>query len=287
VNGWSVGSGMSEAVARTVLNHGDFDAWIDPPLADDVEALVSLRESQRAQRVAQIRKTHDEARYVVFGQVTDFAHTGDLARDNRRWGFFGRKNEAIVAIQFNVFDLEAERVIAADHVYGVADAPRTSTDKLYKGLAFGSYVFWNTPLGKASEQAIKKAVDALYRALPVDTLANVDEGGIRIAQQLSARRVALTVDDPDRLADGERYFVWHYDSDAATWRPVMDVDRDVQIEAVISRSGSGVTALLKGKQPVELELEGAILRAESWSPVDTEPLTTVVGEPSETELDDR
>jgi curli biogenesis system outer membrane secretion channel CsgG len=275
VGQWDVGSGMSEAMARTALNHGAFDAWIDPPLADSVEALIALKETQRAQRVAEIRKTHEYARYVVFGRVTDFAHTADLARDTRRRGLFGRKNEAIVAIQFNVFDLEAERVVAADHVYGVAGATKTPAKELYKGLAFGSYVFWNTPLGKASEEAIENAVDAMHRALPVETLTDPDGGRIRIARQISSRRVELSVDEPKRIADGQRYYVWRFDEEAGEWRPVMDVDRDVQIEAVISRGGGRTIALLTGKKAVEIELKGAALRAEAWAPAPAEPLNAV------------
>jgi hypothetical protein len=45
---WSnVGPGMSDALARTLLNHGDFDVWINPNLARRVEMLIDTSADDR------------------------------------------------------------------------------------------------------------------------------------------------------------------------------------------------------------------------------------------------
>jgi curli biogenesis system outer membrane secretion channel CsgG len=255
---WNVGPGMSEALAQAALNHAEFDAWIDPPLARRVEALVQLKETQRAEQIRSIRQTHREARYVVYGKVTDFAHTADISKKAKELGLFKDYNQAIAAIQLHVFDLDAERVVATDHVFGVWPAPDEPSAEIYRGLAFGSYMFWTTPLGHASEEAIDKALEVLNRAIPPT------DAQIRIVRQIGPRRVELEVDEQRRLIEGRRYYVWLRDSETGRYTPVMDEARGAQVEAyIVSANRFSRVALLKGQKPIEVELAGAVLRGVS------------------------
>ena len=269
-----VGAGISEALAKTVLNHGEFDAWIDPLLADSVQQLVKApadmrqafrnRVQQRTEELQRIRRTHRNVRYVIYGEVTDFAHTADVSEEAQRWGIFGKKREAIVAIQLNVFDVEAERVVGTDHVYGVAGAKKTPTEETYANIAFGSILFWSTPLGKAAEEAIEKSVAVLNRAVPAS-----DEE-LRVAKLIGPRRILIDgVDRHRRLVPGKRYFIWLKPkrmpgeigmggAEAANdpsrnpyFRPLLD-SAGFQLEAVVTTAHhSTAEALVKGLWPVD------------------------------------
>lgn len=300
-----VGEGISEALAQTVLNYGDFDAWIDPLLADSVQQLVNApvgqrsafrsRVKQRAEELQRIRRTHRDVRYVIYGEVTDFAHTADVSEDARRWGIFGKKREAIVAIQLNVFDVEAERVVATDHVYGVAGAKKTPTEKTYENIAFGSILFWSTPLGEASEEAIEEAVAVLNRAVPAS-----DET-LRVTKLIGTRKIEVEgANRHRRFVPGKRYYIWIRDEAAKTMEPLMDETLGKQLEAVITNAHhSTAEALVKGLWPLErypsaLRGEGKVAVLDTVSQADVEAWNGDLGngelrylKGAATELEDR
>lgn len=251
-----IGPGMSEALAQTVLNHGDFDVWIDPPLARRVEALVDESAERRAAEIAEIRRTHTKARFVVYGTVTDFQHTTDITPELRRRGHASNDNEAIVALQLNIFDLDAERVVASDHVLGTAASSETSAAKLYDGVAFGSYVFWSTPLGEASTETIAHAMGMLNRVVPPR------DDSIRITRVVSPRQVRVASGPYDQLARGDRFFVCRAveDGDKVRYEPLHDVDTGAVLEAQLLNSARiGSTAWITGKVDVSVDLRGAVL----------------------------
>ncbi len=258
VNDWNVGPNMSIALAQAALNHGEIDAWIDPPLAGRVETLVNRSAKQRHAEIKAIQRTHDQVRYVVYGRVTDFAHTVDFPVEAQRWGLFGRRNEAVVAIQFDVFDLKAERVVVSDHVFGTAKASKTPSGELYQGIGFGSYMFWNSPLGLASTVAIENALEKLNKTVPT-----TDEE-IRIVKQTGDRKLQISAESNRRYIPGRRYFVWLMNDQTGEFEPVFDPDTNLQLEAYIASAvRSSTTALLKGAKPETVDLRGAVLRTVS------------------------
>ncbi|MCP3903541.1 MAG: hypothetical protein GY715_07880 [Planctomycetes bacterium] len=246
-----VGPGMGNALARTLLNHGDFDVWINPHLARRVEALTDTSPQQRALQLAEIRDAFPEVRLVVTGRVTDFHHTTDVAPGVKR-------GIAVVAIQLDVFDLELGRVVASDHVHGSAPAPDAPSPEVYTGITFDSYLFWSSPLGKASDQCVRESMAVLNRVVPTR------DDSIRIVRQVDPRRVQIAGGAEQQL-DGERkYFVYVHDEATDALEPVLDRDTRLPLEARIERSGRiATTAWLLGEKPVELDLRGAVLREQA------------------------
>ena len=146
---------------RAIYNDGDFEVRIAPGIEQKVSAPGFLQ-SQRPVSASPV-----EIDYVIVGKVTDFHHTAALPKDASRWGLFGRRKEAVVAIEWRVVDVQARRVVAADHTYGTAEASRKkSVEELYAGLDVSAYLFWNTPLGRAAHQAVDKSIERMRELLP-------------------------------------------------------------------------------------------------------------------------
>ena len=147
-----VGPELSEALRGTLANRRGLAVTVDPSLGRVVEGILAGR-GGRAEQFAQLRREQPEARYVVIGQVTDFDH---VARD-RGWDLLSSKRQALVAIEFSVVDLHAERLVLTDHVHATAPADERDPADVYDHISVSSYRFWSTPLGRASADAIADA----------------------------------------------------------------------------------------------------------------------------------
>jgi curli biogenesis system outer membrane secretion channel CsgG len=250
-----IGPGFSDAFAGLLVNRGEFDVLSDSYLSRSVQSIVSGPLSQRSARLAQLRESEPDVRYVVTGRVTDFYHSTDMPREAQRWGVFSRKKEAVVAIRLNIIDVQSGRIIATDHVRGTAPTSDTPTKELYANIALGSFAFWNTPLGRASEAALEAAAEMLERAVP-----HGEPSMIRIVRQVGPRKVVLAVDEGGTLVRGQDFYVCLYDPATGELRLVRDPDTELPLQARIesTRRGSS-TAWLRGLKPVETDLRGAVL----------------------------
>ena len=115
---------MSDALVRTLINRGEFDARLDARFAREAKLIVNGSPDQREARLEKLRDLHPDVRYVVTGSVTDFHHTDDVPRETRRRGLLlTRKREAVVAVQMDVIDLDAGRIVSTDHLHGTAPRP--------------------------------------------------------------------------------------------------------------------------------------------------------------------
>ncbi|MBT8487159.1 MAG: hypothetical protein KJO43_16395 [Phycisphaerae bacterium] len=247
-----VGRGMSEALARTILNHGSFDVWVDDAMARHVTAAMSQPVAKRRIALDRIRREHRRVSYVVAGRVTDFTHTTDKPKEVRRWGLLGRRREAVVALELTVFDLHTGHAVTSDHLVGTARAPRTPTAELYANMAFGEYLFWSTPLGAASESVLERAMAILDRTVP-------DGQGVRVVAQLAPRELRIDTLDPE-AEPGERYFVCLVDPATGDHRPVLDADTHRPLTARVETTrGRTDRAWLLGRRPRAADLTGARL----------------------------
>jgi hypothetical protein len=171
-----VGTALSEALRRALLQEAAFEVWIESePIAGGAGhgAVPDGQKNEKRKKIATAATgpadeddPPGDPRYVVTGRVTDFHHTGELARDVRRWGLFGKKKEAIVAVNLTVTDTRTNRIVATDHVKGTASAGWAPSAEVYAGIEMGSYLFWSTPLGRASNKAIDEAADRIIAVVP-------------------------------------------------------------------------------------------------------------------------
>lgn len=250
-----VGQYMSDALARALMHDGAFDVWINPRLTRKVETALALPAAEHEQALGQISREHENVRYVLTGKVTDFYHSTDLPTEVTRWGVFGRRNEAVVAIDLRIVDLKSRRVVGAHHLNGTARAGSGPSGDLYGGVALDSYVFWSTPLGRASKAAIERAVERTVRFVPGGV------GDAVVEERLTRRRLGITGGSRAGLVSGREYYLLRPETttgdrvirDSDNGRPLM-----VRIESAGRNSARG---FMLGVPPLEQQVRGAVLRS--------------------------
>lgn len=278
--GWrEIGPGMSEALSRALLNRGRYDVIIKPALSRNLQKLAGESAPQEDPSLDEVRAAHPEVEFVVIGAVTDFQHTTDLPEElaPRTWTGSPRR-EAIVAIDLVVVDLRNERLVSAEHVTGTAPSGKTPSRTLYKDVAFGSYVFWNTPLGRASTNAIERAVsriDALVpEMVPAGSYSIAASGSAwneaRIAQQTSLRGVEIAGGRNCGLLPNQLYALLPANAQTSDDALLRDVDTGrLMLVKIHDASEGSASGWLMGKCDEPQRLAGARLRPVPASAADT------------------
>ncbi|MBX3374629.1 MAG: hypothetical protein KF817_12430 [Phycisphaeraceae bacterium] len=250
----SVGLSLSENFARTILVDGAYDARIDAAFGRSVEAALALAPGRRRTELERLRAARPEVDYVVVGRVTDFVHSTDLPDDLRRRRLFGSRREAIVAIQMDVVRMTSGEVVATDHVVGYADATRVPPAELYKGIDPKSYLFWSTPLGRASRSTIDRCARIL------ETTAGAAGDVLRLTGWTGTRRVEV-VGGAHRGIRAGRYFAYAIGDDQVTVEPVYDPDTRQPVEVRIDRGGGrSADGFMLGRPPLAVDLRRIVLR---------------------------
>ena len=191
---------MQKAFSRALLKSGRFEVVNDSLLANQAEDAINAYGNERTQILQEIRRSlGTTSAFVIQGRVTDFLHTKDAPESVRRLSWFEEANDALVAVDLTAIGLQKGRTIYSDQLVATATTVNDTSDQ-YGDLEFGSYLFWSTPLGKASKEVINEAVEqlALIRgATPgIATIASFEEGSR-----------AVEVQNGSALEDGGIYFL--------------------------------------------------------------------------------
>jgi hypothetical protein len=186
--GWDdIGAEIAAALRRTLLNESGFDVRIHPPPSGSTPSPKPWSKA-KAKRVS--------------AKVTDFHHTKELPKGIARWSVIMRKNEAVSAIEWKLVDVLENRVVAADHIYGVAKASGKNVERQYKNLHVSNYMFWSSPLGHASRKAIERTVNRIQEILPERSRRVI------LAKRLGIRKVEVDGGWVFGINEGETYYLY-------------------------------------------------------------------------------
>lgn len=278
-----VGRSLSAALSRALMNDGRYNVLIREDLSIRVGRVIRNTALDHHDELTRLSREHPDVDYVVTGKVTDFHHTGDLPGEVSRWGVFGRRNEAIAAIDVRIVDMQSRRVVGADHLKGTAPAGRTASLELYRNIAIDSYLFWSTPLGRASKRAIEQAVARTEAVIPPRAMASArGEPAPGDPQVLNAwgRRIEIIGGTNAGLVRGGRYYLLQQAADGGDWTPVRDriTDQPLMV-SILTVDPTSSRGMLMGERPRDFELRGALLRP-SLLPASTTAVSS--GDPAAT-----
>jgi len=210
-----VGRAVSDAFSRSLMQQGGYyDVRINERLAeearrwarfdtaaDTMPAEADALTAEQRQARDRISRDREDVDYVILGKVTDFYHTSDLPDEASRLGLLGRRNEAIVSVDLRIVDTRSMKVVGTDHLMGTANAGQTRSHELYENIALDSYLFWNTPLGRAGRRAIDRAIPRAMAMTP----RRGDESGAMLAERSASstpeRDASLAESPPTDEAD--------------------------------------------------------------------------------------
>jgi len=189
---WSgIAPEMQQSFTRALLKTGKFD-------------IVQSRSSAEQSRIA----------FIIESKITDFMHTTDAPESVRRLDWFTEANDAVVAIDLTATNLHSGQVIYSDQIIATASAGDKEIDQ-YGSLEFGSYLFWSTPLGRASTEVLDEAVEQLA------TLRGSIPGVVRITQYEVGKR-EVTLSSGGLLDDGGIYYIGSEDTVTGEFTAIED-----------------------------------------------------------------
>ncbi len=250
-----VGEHVSRLIQRNLAGDRRFNARLDAGIGRSVDKVLFEHGSSPREQFESIVRAHPDVDYVITGRVTDFHHTADLPEDVSRRNLLGRRrNEAVVAFEAHIVDLHAKRVIVTEDFVGVTSARGTDTDEIYAGLALESYLFRNTPLGRAGDEA----VDRLVRRM--DAMAPLEPEELRIVELEGRRRVTIVGGREHGVSSGQQYYVYTVPEGRSTPEPVMDpaLGRPLAVRIDHVRQDWS-TAWLLGEPPEHVNLRSTVL----------------------------
>jgi len=178
---WNLGEGMADLLVADLLETDRVTVLERKDLKQILEEII-LQGGELFRREGRVERGKlKNARYLVRGSVTDFTESVRV----RGWfglpGFwiFGGGNRARVSIALRVSDVETGEIVSsvkADHAVSAGGA---GVQAKYKNMTFGGDAFFRSPLGKATDGAIRKAVKQVLRDLPTEVWeARVAEAGV-------------------------------------------------------------------------------------------------------------
>ncbi len=209
---WNLGSGMADVLTQQLLS-SDRVTVLERRHMDSVLGEISRQGRdlfRRAWRVERGRLMN--ARYLIRGSVTDFTVSGDasgwFAAPGGR-GFL-RGSRARVSLYVTVSDVETGEIISSVRSEGSATSGGMGASLDYRKISFGGDVYFRTPLGRATEMAMRRAVARILRDLPTQYWEpRVAEGGpetviinggenvrLKIGEQFVVREEGRSVTDP-------------------------------------------------------------------------------------------
>lgn len=253
----NTGPAMSDALRQRLALRDDLDVRSDPELAAEVQCALAAPAGQLSHELKGVRSRHRDVQFVAIGRVMEFSHTALTPTDLSAWDASRNRHQAVAAIDLTLVDLQNRRIVTTDHISGSVWADDTPIAQTYSGLSFGSYRFWQTPLGLASRDAVGRCAERIESAIPAPR-----DIPIRIVSQIDGRRVRLSSDSIHATKPGQVLFVCVYDTNGTQLQPVMDPQTGKALTARIESRGLYPCAWLQGEWPAGTPMQGAVLTAQ-------------------------
>jgi len=205
---WQLGTGMADVLINQLLDTGEA-VVLERQNIGDVLSEINLQGSEMFRKEGKV--THGRlktARYLIRGAVTDFTVTRDLSgwfTASSSSGIFARGQKARVTLHAMLIDVENGEVIGSMKSTGDAGSGLFGGRYDYKDMNFGGEMFFKTPLGKATEEAMGKIVRGILRSVPKDYWRPVVAEADAISAVLNGgRNVGMKKDTQFQIMERER-----------------------------------------------------------------------------------
>jgi curli biogenesis system outer membrane secretion channel CsgG len=211
---WNLGDGLADQLIDRLIQTRRYVVLERQQLQAVLKELKRTND-QRFSQIAQPQTGQlKHVRYLIKGTITDFGHVETVEGLWRvfDWGLFGSSSHAVVAATVYVVDIQSGQIIASESVEAKIRDKKEKDEKIqYQGMAFGSFTFYHTPLGRATSKMLDKAVRSIAQTIAdqpyqpkIASLLNdtvIINGGrdrrIMVGNEYTVRPQAQVVIDPD------------------------------------------------------------------------------------------
>lgn len=168
---WKLGRGIPDLLVTELMNTRRL-ILVDRKNLGDVLGEISRQGHDLFRKEDSVTRGRlKNARYLIRGVITDFTQTGSdsawFKSSKAAGGITGAR--ALVMINLTVTDVETGEIISSVLADGSAKASGKWVSFEYSGVTFGGDLFFRTPIGQATQAAIRKAVYRIAQDIPYST----------------------------------------------------------------------------------------------------------------------
>jgi curli biogenesis system outer membrane secretion channel CsgG len=195
---WNLGDGMRDILVDRLVDTSCYQV-LERAELDSLLAEMRLQNSgaTRKQGRAKVGRWKN-VQYLIKGTVTDFGHVsshdGGLGLGSN-FGLFGNGSCAVMGVTLYVVDVETGEIICSERIEETVAAKDISVKAAYKDVALGGRTFYRTPLGRATERVIEKAVRKVTNVVVAQPwrpqVAMVDRDGMVLINGGTDRKVSV------------------------------------------------------------------------------------------------
>ena len=205
---WELGSGLADELIDRLMGTNRYNVLKRQQLEAILRGLERTGgKKNRRQRGPEMGRLKG-VRYLIEGAITDFNH---IEAVSGLGALIGPDNYSIVAVTIHVTDVQSGQVIASSDINAKTRITDVEAKDKSKTMAFGSYSFYKTPLGRATSKMLDKAVRQIAKAIAeqpfqpkIASVINnriVINGGkdrkMKVGDQYVVRSIPQKVLDPD------------------------------------------------------------------------------------------
>jgi len=210
---WNLGDGLADQLIDRLISTRRYVVLERQQLESIFEELNRTDDDRFRQEGRPGTGRLKHVRYLVKGIITDFGfvETVEGVWQIFDWGWLGSSKSWVVAGTVQVIDIQSGQLIASKSVEAKIRGKKGDRPPDYDNMAFGGHTFYHTPLGRATNKMLDKAVREITRAIAdqpfqpkIASIINnriVINGGkdrrIEIGYEYVVRPCAQTVSDPD------------------------------------------------------------------------------------------
>ena len=200
---WNLGEGMADLLITRLMD-SDKVVVLERQKLNDVVDEIMRQGQELFRKEGRVEKGRlKNAQYLIHGVITDFTVT----RDSSGWFGFssaaarGSRSRARVAMNLKISDVASGEILGSVETEGEVSAGGFGGQVNYKNVSFGGDSFFRTPLGRATEKAIDRAVRKVLRDVPLQFWYP------RVAEVVSASEVVINGGKNVRLRLGDEFTV--------------------------------------------------------------------------------
>ena len=157
---WNIGDGMADMMVTCLMKARRFTV-IE---RENLPAILKELDFQRTGKTREEGKIPHQrimnVQYLIKGTITDFSHIGrggiSIGTDSTYVG--GRGSTALVSMVITVIDVESGEILLSTTSSRKVRARGLDVGAAYKDVSFGGQAFYRTPLGKATQKAMNRAI---------------------------------------------------------------------------------------------------------------------------------
>ncbi|MCP4379114.1 MAG: hypothetical protein GY794_23450, partial [bacterium] len=165
---WDLGDGMKEMLTDALVTSNRYRVIerleIDTVIRElRFQYAGSTRKSGRAEK-GRLKNVH----YLIKGTITDFGHVSSsrgMLRHIDYFDLFTSDQKAIMGMTLQVIEVESGEVVSSTRLEEAINARDVTVNVAYSKMAMGGGMFIRTPLGRATANVIKKAVNQITSAI--------------------------------------------------------------------------------------------------------------------------